>query len=136
MAISRRGDKYTVKVWIFLVAEHILRVPIAQPQGTGAQDAPVGSNRIQHDQPRLGSQAGGSDSSKCGLAAVVPRKPSVSFDARDKLEIHHGRSVKASVWPGRTTLKWRRSTVATSVMSRRSAAATTEASTVPSGRSL
>jgi len=47
----------------------------------------------------------------------------------------HGSSWKATSCRGRTTLKWRRSSVATSVASRRSAVAITEASTVPSGRS-
>ena len=46
-----------------------------------------------------------------------------------------GSSVNAAAWFGRTTLKWRRSTVAMSVTPSRSAVATTDASTVPSGRS-
>ena len=47
----------------------------------------------------------------------------------------HGNSSNAVMCCGRTTLKWRRSMVATWVTFRRSAAAMTEASTVPSGRS-
>jgi UDP-N-acetylglucosamine--N-acetylmuramyl-(pentapeptide) pyrophosphoryl-undecaprenol N-acetylglucosamine transferase len=47
----------------------------------------------------------------------------------------YGSSVNASTCCGRTTPKWRRSTVAISVTPSRSAAATTDASTVPSGRS-
>jgi len=44
-------------------------------------------------------------------------------------------SASAVVWLGRTTAKWRRSSVAISLTPRRSAAAITEASTLPSGRS-
>lgn len=46
-----------------------------------------------------------------------------------------GNSSNAAMCRGRTTLKWRRSMVATWVTFRRSAAAMTEASAVPSGRS-
>lgn len=47
----------------------------------------------------------------------------------------HGRRVRAPTCRGRTTVKWRRSRVAISVMPIRSATAMTEASVVPSGRS-
>lgn len=46
-----------------------------------------------------------------------------------------GSRVNAPTWAGRTTVKSRRSSVAISLTPNRSAAATTEASTVPSGRS-
>jgi hypothetical protein len=46
-----------------------------------------------------------------------------------------GRRLRALVCLGRTTVKWRRSRVATSVRFSRSAMAMTEASTAPSGRS-
>jgi hypothetical protein len=46
-----------------------------------------------------------------------------------------GRSSNASVWVGRTTLKWRRSRVATRVASRRSAIAMRLASVPPRRRS-
>jgi hypothetical protein len=46
----------------------------------------------------------------------------------------HGSRVSAFTWTGRTTVKCRRSSVATSVSRSRSASAMTEASVVPSGR--
>ena len=46
-----------------------------------------------------------------------------------------GNSVSDAQWAGLTTAKWRRSSVATSVICRRSARAMTEASVVPSGKS-
>jgi len=49
--------------------------------------------------------------------------------------LDQGRSVNDSTCWGRTTLKWRWSRVATSLMLRRSAMATTEASTMPRGKS-
>jgi hypothetical protein len=49
--------------------------------------------------------------------------------------VGYGRTVKAATWFGRTTVKWRRSTVAMSVMPRRSAVVMTEAATVPRCRS-
>jgi hypothetical protein len=52
-----------------------------------------------------------------------------------RLPSRHGRRSKAAVCDGRTTEKWLRSSVATWVRLRRSAAATTDASTVPRGRS-
>ncbi len=48
----------------------------------------------------------------------------------------HGKRFRAVTWMGRTTVKWRRSRVATSLIDNRSAAATTELSTDPNGRSL
>jgi hypothetical protein len=46
-----------------------------------------------------------------------------------------GSRVNAVTWRGRTTVKWRWSSVATSSTFRRSASAMTDASLVPSGRS-
>ena len=50
------------------------------------------------------------------------------------LRSFQGRSVRAPTWLGRTTVKCRRSSVATSVSPSRSAMAITDASVVPSGR--
>jgi hypothetical protein len=47
----------------------------------------------------------------------------------------YGSNSKVGMWAGRTTVKWRRSRVAIWLSWSLSAAATTEASTVPSGRS-
>jgi hypothetical protein len=55
--------------------------------------------------------------------------------AEARFPVCYGSSVNAVVWRGRTTEKWRRSIVITVVTASRSAIATTDASTAPSGMS-
>src|SRR5919197_5456862 len=90
-------------------------------EGGGLEPEPVspgqaGLSRLLH----LGASAQDQRHGRCrGSSVVCPSYP--------------GRSVKASQCWGRTTEKWRRSSVATFVSPRRSQVAITDASTSPSG---
>jgi hypothetical protein len=79
---------------------------------------------------------------RCGsptLRVRVAHQPGNRGDpeTRRRMDIrdNQGSNSKASTCAGRTTVKWRRSSVASCVIPSRSPATTTDASTAPSGRS-